>query len=242
MMGKISFMGRTHVPENQMFWRNISLFDLKYQAAYTSYQKMIKNAGIMDDFNKRTHMRYVDVAVVLQTNLLRVHVDVINTCCSLHQFYTNYYAYREQGCKFCTAQGLTDEQVKTISKHQTSDIFSKSYRSEVSIPVMVCLAGFVPNVNVESYFVPRAAIQLPHSMAGPVISRNKFKIKRVSKWGLNPTPFRLDETVSEGGQNICVTLPFRSSRRRSSKCRSVLPCDMTHLPSMPPRQMPPHTR
>jgi hypothetical protein len=180
MMGKISFMGRTHVPENQMFWRNISLFDLKYQAAYTSYQKMIKNAGIMDDFNKRTHMRYVDVAVVLQTNLLRVHVDVINTCCSLHQFYTNYYAYREQGCKFCTAQGLTDEQVKTISKHQTSDIFSKSYRSEVSIPVMVCLAGFVPNVNVESYFVPRAAIQLPHSVC--LKDMSKYLFPDLQKW------------------------------------------------------------
>jgi hypothetical protein len=45
---------------------------------------------------------------------------------------------------------------------------------------MVCLAGFVPNVNVESYFVPRAAIQLPHSVCLKDMSRYLFP--DLQKW------------------------------------------------------------
>ena len=66
---------------------------------------------------------------------------------------------RKVGCDFCSAQGLQDDQIKTISNHSKNDIFGKSYRSPLSIPVMTCLAGFVP--DKEKYYVPRTKVNLP---------------------------------------------------------------------------------
>ena len=68
---------------------------------------------------------------------------------------------RKVGCDFCSAQGLSDELIKIISKHSRTDIFGKSYRSPICIPVKLVLAGFKPG---EIYFVPRAQIQLPEDL------------------------------------------------------------------------------
>jgi len=61
---------------------------------------------------------------------------------------------------FLTAQGLPPEIVKTITKHKV-EVFFQSYVCELSIPVCVCLAGFLPNKPNDSYFVPRTTIGLP---------------------------------------------------------------------------------
>ena len=52
---------------------------------------------------------------------------------------------------------MIEEKVKSISEHKTRDIFSKSYRSAVSIPAMTTLTGFIP--HKDTYYVDGATIK-----------------------------------------------------------------------------------
>ena len=61
---------------------------------------------------------------------------------------------RKVGSTLCTAQGLSPQEVRTLSKHSTrQDNFIKSYGCEVSVPVASTIAGFRP--KVDHYFIPR---------------------------------------------------------------------------------------
>lgn len=149
--GKISFLQDDHCPNYMQSWRDVKLFDLKYSTANDLYKKMLDNAGV-PEWAKVTHMRY-DYYIIYYCNvtlladmLIIVHLDT---------------KHRKVGCSYCTAQGLTPDEVKTMSKHK-SDNFDKSYACQVSIPVCCCLAGFLP--RKEEYFVPRAMIQIPQAL------------------------------------------------------------------------------
>jgi hypothetical protein len=59
---------------------------------------------------------------------------------------------------------MSENEVNTMTKHRDNHI-SKSYRAEMSIPVATILAGFNSKDTNDTYFVPRAEIQLPNNLA-----------------------------------------------------------------------------
>ena len=63
---------------------------------------------------------------------------------------------RKQGSVFCTAQGLTSQEVRSLTKHNR-DIFEKTYMCELSIKVMKTIAGFIPDNKDDKYNVPRSS-------------------------------------------------------------------------------------
>jgi hypothetical protein len=86
---------------------------------------------------------------------------------------------RKCAITLCTAQGLTEDQVSTMSKHRDNN-FQKSYRSEISAPVATTLQGFNPNVPWDTYFCPRAHVKLPEKLQ----NRDNFLI--LMKWLWKP--------------------------------------------------------
>jgi len=71
---------------------------------------------------------------------------------------------RKAATTFLTAQGLAPDVVKMMTKHKV-EVFIQSYICELSIPVCVCLAGFLPNKVSDKYFIPRSLIGLPGNMS-----------------------------------------------------------------------------
>ncbi len=53
----ISFLDPDHVPDGQVHWSTVKLFDLDYDNAYKNYAQMLKDAGV-GRWSKVTHMRY----------------------------------------------------------------------------------------------------------------------------------------------------------------------------------------
>ena len=80
---------------------------------------------------------------------------------------SRYFLYQLQnrtyGTTLCTSQGLTEQQVTTMTKHRDNN-FRKAYRAEISVPVATTLAGFLPTESTDKYFVPRGEIKLPASL------------------------------------------------------------------------------
>ena len=71
---------------------------------------------------------------------------------------------RKFGIAHLTAQGLTESEVTTMTKHRDNN-FSKSYRSEICKQIACTLAGFLPKEpDDDKYFVPRAHIPLPNQL------------------------------------------------------------------------------
>ena len=60
----------------------------------------------------------------------------------------------------CTAQGLSEEQVTTMSKHRDNH-FQRSYHAELSALICTTLQGFLPNEPADAYYCPRAHCKLP---------------------------------------------------------------------------------
>ena len=83
------------------------------------------------------------------------------------------FYYRKAGSVHCTAQGLEPDKVKTLTKHKM-EIFQKSYMCELSIPVLIVLAGFNPNDVHDNYFVPRTRIGLPGDLTPDELARILF--------------------------------------------------------------------
>ena len=67
---------------------------------------------------------------------------------------------RKCAITLCTAQGLSEEQVTTMSKHRDNH-FQRSYRAELSAPICTTLQGFLPNEPADAYYCPRAHCKLP---------------------------------------------------------------------------------
>ena len=86
---------------------------------------------------------------------------------------------RKVATTFTTAQGLSPDMVKTISKHKV-EVFLQSYVCALSIPVCVCLAGFLPNDKNDTYFVPRTTIGLPGNLSIDQLSNILFPMR--PKW------------------------------------------------------------
>lgn len=82
-----------------------------------------------------------------------------------------------------TAQGLSENEVNTMTKHRDSN-FSKSYRAEMSIPVATILAGFNSKDPTDTYFVPRAEIELPNNLDNPTRfdSLQNFLFPHLQTW------------------------------------------------------------
>jgi len=71
---------------------------------------------------------------------------------------------RKFGIAHLTAQGLTEGEVTTMTKHRDNN-FSRSYRSEMCKQIACTLAGFLPKEpDDDKYFVPRAHICLPNNL------------------------------------------------------------------------------
>jgi hypothetical protein len=83
---------------------------------------------------------------------------------------------RKAATAFTTAQGLPPDMVKTISKHKV-EVFLQSYACAVSIPVSVCLAGYLPNDKNDTYFVPRTTIGLPGNLSVEQVSNILFPMR-----------------------------------------------------------------
>ena len=81
--------------------------------------------------------------------------------------------HRKAGSVFCTAQGLTGAQVKTLTKHK-QDVFDKDYLCELCIKVMTTIAGFLPNNDNDCYYVPRAMIGLPGDLEAGELAKLLF--------------------------------------------------------------------
>jgi len=52
---RISFLKRADVPNNQIHWKDVKLFDLTYDTAHNTYQAMLERAGV-GKWKKVTHM------------------------------------------------------------------------------------------------------------------------------------------------------------------------------------------
>jgi hypothetical protein len=59
---------------------------------------------------------------------------------------------RKAANTFTTAQGLSPVRIMIVCKLKV-DVFPQSYACALSIPVHVCLTGFLPNNKNEMYFV-----------------------------------------------------------------------------------------
>jgi hypothetical protein len=95
---------------------------------------------------------------------------------------------RKAATTFLTAQGLPPDVVKMMTKHKV-EVFIQSYICELSIPVCVCLAGFLPNKSTDRYFIPRSLIGLPSDMTTEEITNILFPER--TKW--------ITEFVSDDG-------------------------------------------
>jgi hypothetical protein len=73
----------------------------------------------------------------------------------------------------CTAQGLSGQQVKTLTKHK-QDVFDKDYLCELCIKIMTTIAGFLPDEDHDKYYVPRAASGLPGRLTPEEIANVLF--------------------------------------------------------------------
>ena len=80
---------------------------------------------------------------------------------------------------FCTAQGLTGAQVKSLTKHK-QDVFDKDYLCELCIEVMTTIAGFRPNDPNDTYYIPRAQIGMPGILEAEEIAVILFP--KIGKW------------------------------------------------------------
>ena len=78
---------------------------------------------------------------------------------------------RKCAITLCTSQGLSEDQVTTMSKHRDNH-FQKSYRAELSAPICTTLQGFLPNEPTDAYYCPRAHCELPPML----LDENNFKI------------------------------------------------------------------
>lgn len=96
---------------------------------------------------------------------------------------------RKCAITLCTAQGLSEDQVSTMSKHRDNN-FQKSYRSEISAPVATTLQGFNPNVPWDTYFCPRAHVKLPEKL------QNRDNFLTLMKWLWTPYE-RLENELNE---------------------------------------------
>ena len=169
----ISFLSETNVPQGNIYWGTIQLCHYKYDAAYKAI-KSAREAAQVKKWLKETHMRYVQN---MKWQL----------CFQSVSFLLTIIICRKAGSDFCTAQGLSSADVRTLTKHKT-DVFEKDYMSELSIKAMTTIAGFIPNSN-DTYYVPRAQISLDVSkdtitkLLFPSIDRWKQEIK--SEFGDN---------------------------------------------------------
>ena len=90
------------------------------------------------------------------------------------------YFSRKAGIVFCTAQGMSGQNVRALSKHK-QDV------SELSISVVNVIAGFLPNNQCDKYFVPRASVGLPGEFNPDQLAHllfPKLASWRAAAWGL----------------------------------------------------------
>lgn len=114
--------------------------------------------------------------------------------------------YRKAGSIFCTCQGLSPDEVKSLSKHKV-DIFRKSYCCEFCIPVLTTLAGFRYHNQKDQYWVPRALIGLPGNLTVDEVTNILFP-KRL-QWEQQFQSDHGDKDHSKGAEEFLYRiLPF----------------------------------
>ncbi len=105
---------------------------------------------------------------------------------------------------FCTCQGLSPEDVKSLTKHKV-DIFRKSYCCEFCIPVLTTIAGFIYHDKTDEYWVPRALIGYPANLDIDVLTRLIFP--RIDNWRAENLSRHGDESTA-ARHFLGVVLPF----------------------------------
>ena len=111
---------------------------------------------------------------------------------------------RKAGSDFCTAQGLSSADVRTLTKHKT-DVFEKDYMSELSIKAMTTIAGFIPNSN-DTYYVPRAQISLDVSKD----TITKLLFPSIDRWKQEITS-ELGDNSPSANEFLNNVLPYLAS-------------------------------
>lgn len=114
---------------------------------------------------------------------------------------------RKYGTHLLTAQGLSENEVNTMTKHRDNN-FSVSYRAEMSIPVATILAGFNSKDPHDTYFVPRAHIQLPNNLDEP---RNfsvlqNFLFPQLERWKEELNSSAADKRFGLAGKHFLFEL------------------------------------
>ena len=157
----VSFLEADSVPEGSVHWTQLPIFHYKYDAANKAFKRARELAEV-DKWLKTTHMRLVFKPCFI--------------LCILYFFVLQSYRLttnRKAGSVFCTAQGLTGQQVKSLTKHK-QDVFDKDYFCELCIQVMTTIAGFIPDNENDRYFVPRSSIGLPGNVPPDDIAKLLF--------------------------------------------------------------------